>query len=325
LVITLGDPNGVGPRLSVRAASREKKPVVLIGDPSVVERACHAEGIDPASILVLPDMDAPRAVGKLHVWSPPGLESGTIEPGKVTAWAGAQALLCVDAATDLCLSGKARAMVTAPLAKESVALTLPGFSGHTGHIARRCGIQAHCLSLNLGKMWAAFVTTHIPLADVSRECTRERIVATGRLLHATLQRTGIVKPRIGVAGLNPHAGEHGLFGREEIDVVEPAVQDMLAEGLDATGPLPADVVFPLLKAGRFDGVVSLYHDQGHPVMKTLGFDLRKGILRGVNVTLGLPIVRTSPDHGTGFDIAWQEPGNDASLRDALNLAHRMTR
>jgi len=325
IVLTLGDPNGVGPRLAVRAAAREKAPLVLIGDPAVVEKACRAEGFDLSGLTILPDLETPRSPGKLHVWAPPGLEPGTVEPGQITRWAGAQALLCVDAATDLCLTGQARAMVTAPLAKESVALTLPGFSGHTGHIARRCGVEAHCLSLNLGKMWAAFVTTHIPLSDVSRECTRERIVATGTILHDTLVRTGIVKPRIGVAGLNPHAGEHGLFGREEIDTVEPAVKDLQEAGIDATGPLPADVVFPLLKAGRFDGVVSLYHDQGHPVMKTIGFDLKKGILRGVNVTLGLPIVRTSPDHGTGFDIAWKEPGNDSSLRDALSLARRMSR
>lgn len=325
IVLTLGDPNGVGPRLSVRAAAKEKSPLVLIGDPAVVKKAAKAEKIESARIKTLKDFETPHEAGKIHVWAPPGLEPGTVEPGQVTRWAGAQALLCVDAATDLCLTGEARAMVTAPLAKESVALTLPGFSGHTGHIAGRCGIEAHCLSLNLGKMWAAFVTTHIALADVPKECTRERIVATGRILHDTLVRTGIVKPRIGVAGLNPHAGEHGLFGREEIDTVEPAVKDLVSAGIDATGPLPADVVFPLLKAGKFDGVVSLYHDQGHPVMKTLGFDLKKGILRGVNVTLGLPIVRTSPDHGTGFDIAWREPGDDSSLRDALALARRMSR
>lgn len=325
LLITLGDPNGVGPRIAVRAALREKRPAVLVGDPAVVALACQAEGIDASRLVTLSDPTAKLVAGKLHTWAPPGLEPGTVQPGKITRWAGAQALACVDAATDLCLSGKASAMVTAPLAKESVALTLPGFSGHTGHIAHRCGIQAHCLSLNLGKMWAAFVTTHIPLSDVPKECTRERIAATGRLLHDTLVKTGIVKPRIGVAGLNPHAGEHGLFGREEIDTVEPAVQDLRTQGVDAVGPLPADVVFPLLKAGKFDGVVSLYHDQGHPVMKTIGFDLRKGILRGVNVTLGLPIVRTSPDHGTGFDIAWKSPGDDSSLRDAIGLARRMSR
>ena len=182
--------------------------------------------------------------------------------------------------------------------------------------------------INLGKgscVPLLNVTTHIPLSEVSAHCTREAVAETGRLLHEALRKSGIASPRIGVAGLNPHAGEHGLFGREEIEAIDPAVTDLVAEGIQAVGSLPADVVFPQLKAGIFDGVVSLYHDQGHPVMKTLGFDLKRGILRGVNVTLGLPIVRTSPDHGTGFDIAWRMPGDDSSLRDALRLARRMTR
>jgi len=325
ILITLGDPNGVGPRLSVRTAKAVGGRLVLVGDPAVVRLAAQAEGLPIESIEELSSPEQVPKPSRIAVWAPPGLEAGDLEPGQTTRWAGAQALLCVDATTDLCLEGKARAMVTAPLSKESVALTLPGFNGHTGHIAKRCGVEAHCLSLNLGRMWAAFVTTHIALADVPAHCTRPAIEATARLLHEALVRTGIVKPRIGLAGLNPHAGEHGLFGREEIEVITPAATALRSEGLDISDPLPADVVFPLLKAGKFDGVVSLYHDQGHPVMKTLGFDLKKGILRGVNVTLGLPIVRTSPDHGTGFDIAWHQAGNDSSLRDALRLAKRLTR
>jgi len=324
ILITIGDPNGVGPRLSVRTANREKG-VVLVGDPAVVLKAARAEGLSESDVQILSKPEDHAAAGKVAVWAPPGLVPGEVEPGRVTAWAGAQALSCVDAATDLCREGRARAMVTAPLAKESVALTLPGFDGHTGHIAARCGVRIHCLSLNLGKMWVAFVTTHIPLSEVSTHCTREAVAETGRLLHEALRKSGVASPRIGVAGLNPHAGEHGLFGREEIEAIDPAVTDLVAEGIRAVGSLPADVVFPQLKAGIFDGVVSLYHDQGHPVMKTLGFDLKRGILRGVNVTLGLPIVRTSPDHGTGFDIAWRMPGDDSSLRDALRLARRMTR
>jgi len=325
ILITLGDPNGVGPRLSVRTAKAVGGRLVLVGDPAVVRLAARAEGLESGSIQELTSPGQAVAPGNVGVWAPDGLETGSVEPGQTTRWAGAQALRCVDAATDLCLQGRARAMVTAPLSKESVALTLPGFSGHTGHIARRCGVEAHCLSLNLGRMWAAFVTTHIALADVPAQCTRPAIVATARLLHEALVRTGIAKPRIGLAGLNPHAGEHGLFGREEIETIAPAAAALRREGMDVSDPLPADVVYPFLKAGKFDGVVSLYHDQGHPVMKTLGFDLRKGILRGVNATLGLPIVRTSPDHGTGFDIAWKEAGNDASLRDALRLAKRLSR
>jgi len=326
ILVTLGDPNGVGPRIAARAFGRpamRRLGLVAVGDRGVFERALREEGVD----LPVASWNAGQAVSadRAWLWTPDGLEPGAIEPGAVSRWAGAQALRCVDAATDACRSGDARAMVTAPLAKESVSLSLPGFSGHTGHIAHRCGVREHCLCLVHGKMWAAFATTHIALRDVSAAITTELVVETARLLHKALRDAGVAAPRLGVAGLNPHAGEHGLFGDEEIRVVEPAVALLKSEGLDASGPWPADVVFPMLKAGQVDGVVSLYHDQGHPVMKTLAFDFRKGTVRGVNATLGLPIVRTSPDHGTGFDIAWKRGADDGSLVDALRLADRMAR
>lgn len=326
LLVTLGDPNGVGPRLVARSLSRpavRRLDPVAVGDPEVFRQALRAEGVDLPLAAWIPG--APVRPDAANLYSPEGLEPGSIEPGTVSRWAGGQSLRCVDAATELCLAGGARGMVTAPLAKESVALVLPGFSGHTGHIARLCGVDAHCLCLVHKHLWAAFVTTHIALREVSAAVTTEGIVATTLLLEQALRRSGIQAPRIGIAGLNPHAGEHGLFGDEESRVVEPAIAILKDKGLDVTGPWPADVVFPMLNAGRIDGVTSLYHDQGHPVMKTLAFDFRKGLVRGVNVTLGLPIVRTSPDHGTGFDIAWRRSADDGSLRDALRLADRMSR
>jgi len=326
ILVTMGDPNGVGPRIVARALSKpalRRMGLVVVGDRSVVLRALREEGVDLPVVDHVPGMAIP--VDSVAVMVPEHLPAGSVEPGLVTRWAGEQSLACVDAATDACLAGQARAMVTAPLAKESVSLVLPGFSGHTGHIARRCGAREHCLCLVHGKMWAAFVTTHIALREVSESVTVDGIRSTGLLLNEALREAGVAKPRIGVAGLNPHAGEHGLFGDEEIHVVEPAVAKLRAEGIDATGPWPADVVFPMLKAGQIDGVVSLYHDQGHPVMKTLAFDFKKGRVRGVNVTLGLPIVRTSPDHGTGFDIAWKKSADDGSLVDAIRLADRMAR
>lgn len=326
LLVTLGDPNGVGPRLVARALARpamRRLGLVAVGDPEVFRAAALAEGVDLPQRHWLPGEEVQREA--LNLWTPEGLEPGTIAPGVVDRWAGGQSLRCVDAATDLCLRGFARGMVTAPLAKESVSLVLPGFSGHTGHIARLCGVEAHCLCLVHKHLWAAFVTTHIALRDVSEAVTTEGIVATTRLLALALRKSGVEAPRIGIAGLNPHAGEHGLFGDEESRVVEPAIEIMKSEGLDVSGPWPADVVFPMLNAGRIDGVTCHYHDQGHPVMKTLAFDFRKGTVRGVNATLGLPIVRTSPDHGTGFDIAWKRSADDGSLLDALRLAHRMAR
>ena len=326
ILTTLGDPNGVGPRIVAKALLRpavRRRGIVAVGDPGILERALREEGSDEPVAPWEPGTRLPRDA--VAVLEPAGLERGTPDPGQISAWAGRQALLCVDTATDLCASGAARAMVTAPLAKESVDLVLPGFSGHTGHIARRTGAPSHCLALVHQRMWAAFVTTHIALRDVPAAITTESVQQTARLLHRALVESGLARPRVGIAGLNPHAGEHGLFGDEESTAVGPAVEACVREGIDASGPWPADVAFPMLKAGRLDGVVSLYHDQGHPVMKTIAFDFARGKVRGVNVTLGLPIVRTSPDHGTGFDIAWREPADDGSLLDAIALADRMAR
>ncbi len=326
LLITLGDPNGVGPRIAARSLLRpsvRRRGAVAVGDPNILQRALESEGSTEFVAPWEPDAPVPaQGVACLRV---EGAPDGKVEPGRISAWAGALALACGDRATDLCLQGAARGMVTAPLSKESVDLVLPGFSGHTGHIARRTGAPTHCLCLVHRKMWVAFVTTHIALRDVPAAITTDSVYETARLLHEALRRAGVVAPRIGVAGLNPHAGEHGLFGDEEALAVEPAVARCREAGIDATGPWPADVVFPMLKAGQIDGAVSLYHDQGHPVMKTLAFDFKRGKVRGVNATLGLPIVRTSPDHGTGFDIAWRKPADDGSLLDAIELADRMSR
>lgn len=325
ILITLGDPNGVGPRIAARALSRpavRRRGGVAVGDPDILARALEAEGSTESVAVWEPG--APLPAKGMPCLAVRATRDGTVEPGRTTAWAGELALACVDRATDLCLAGSARAMVTAPLSKESVDLVLPGFSGHTGHIAHRTGAAAHCLTLVHGKMWASFVTTHIALRDVASTITTDSVFQTARLLHEALVATGVAAPRIGVAGLNPHAGEHGLFGDEEATIVEPALERCRAEGIAASGPWPADVVFPMLKAAQLDGVVCLYHDQGHPVMKTLAFDFKRGKVRGVNVTLGLPIVRTSPDHGTGFDIAWRAPADDGSLLDAIALADRMS-
>lgn len=326
ILLTLGDPNGVGPRIAARAMTRPSvraKGIVAVGHPDILRRALEAEDSTESVVEWDPGTRIPASgIACLRV---DPTRSGGLEPGRTTAWAGELALACVDRATDLCVSGAARAMVTAPLSKESVDLVLPGFSGHTGHIAHRTGAAHHCLTLVHGKMWAAFVTTHIALRDVPAAITTDSVFQTTRLLHDALRRSGLAAPRIGIAGLNPHAGEHGLFGDEESTAVEPAIALCRDAGIDASGPWPADVVFPMLKAGQLDGVTCLYHDQGHPVMKTLAFDFKRGKVRGVNVTLGLPIVRTSPDHGTGFDIAWRKPADDGSLLDAIALADRMSK
>ena len=326
ILITLGDPNGVGPRIAARAWAKpalRRLGLVMVGSLDTFGRALREEGVREEPVPWTPG--APLPTKGAAVWTPEDLPACEVQPGTIDADAGSQALACVEAAVEACIAGQARAMVTAPLAKESVALRTPGFSGHTGHIAALCKAPSHCLALVHGRLWAAFTTTHVALRDVPDLLTTESVATTGRLLDAALRATGLPAPRIGVAGLNPHAGEHGLFGNEEETVVSPAIELLRSEGIDATGPWPADVVFPLLRAEKVDGVVCLYHDQGHPVMKTIAFDLKKNRLRGVNVTLGLPIVRTSPDHGTGFDIAWKSEADDGSLVDAIRLAHKLAR
>lgn len=326
ILITLGDPNGVGPRIAARTWARpglRRLGLAMTGSLDTFRRALREEGVQEDAVPWTPGTSLPSKGAA--VWTPDDLPACDVRPGTIDADAGSQALACVEAAVSACLARQARAMVTAPLAKESVALRTPGFSGHTGHIAALCKAPSHCLALAHGRLWAAFATTHVALRDVPDLLTAESIAATGRLLDAALRATGLSAPRIGVAGLNPHAGEHGLFGNEETTVVSPAIERLRAEGIDASGPWPADVVFPMLRGAKVDGVVCLYHDQGHPVMKTLAFDLKRNHLRGVNVTLGLPIVRTSPDHGTGFDIAWKKDADDGSLVDAVRLAHKLAR
>jgi len=248
-----------------------------------------------------------------------------VQAGKVTRAAGAVSIGWVHRAVQLVQAGQASGIVTAPLCKESVELTVPGFQGHTEYIGEMCGDPHPVLALVHGDWVVAHVSTHVSLKEAVDRVQKERIAKVGTLLHEFLGRYhGLKKPRIGVAGLNPHAGEGGLFGDEEKLQIIPAIKALVRKGVAAEGPLPADVVFPQLRAGRFDGVIAMYHDQGHVVTKTLFFDLGKTRkLGGVNTTLGLPVLRTSVDHGTGFDIAWKGGASDQSLRDALDLAAKL--
>ncbi len=305
IVLTMGDPAGVGPEVILRAlADPEIAPLArwtVAGDERILALAAAITG------LRLPDA----------VHSVPGLgDFDAFAFGRLDPRCGRAAVEYVRTATQMCLSGVAAAMVTAPINKEAVVLSGLPFSGHTEYIAGLCGVTDSRMLLVSDRMAVVHVTTHIPLA---RACSLDprRIHRTIELGHVVMRRLGIERPRIAVCGLNPHAGEHGLFGNEDMEVIAPVIESAHAQGILATGPHAADTVFLQAWRGAYDLVVAMYHDQGHIPVKLMDFE------GTVNVTLGLPIVRTSVDHGTAFDIAGKNQANPRSMKQAMRLAARM--
>ena len=324
----MGDPNGVGPEICIPALLntqvREKTQSIIIGSPEVLEKANVQFGFNQTiqQISDLEDEIQPNAIPVLDTDVP---FTSELKVGQVCTEAGKASISYVKEAANLLLKGKAHAMATAPICKESIEPDIPGFQGHTEFIGEMCGDPNPVLTLIHGDWVASHVSTHVSLREAIDRITPERLTKVIELQHDFLKNyKGISSPRIGVAGLNPHAGENGLFGKEEIEIINPTIQKLKSKGYNLNGALPADVVFPQLKAGIFDGVVAMYHDQGHVVTKTLAFDLGKERkLNGVNTTLGLPLIRTSVDHGTGFDISWQGKASPDSLVDAILTAAKM--
>jgi len=310
LAITMGDPNGVGPEIVLRAwcAGELGDDVVVYGDAAVLRHGAALLGLD-VDWSRFPLVDLARMTADQH------------RPGELDALAGSAARDYVEAATRAALAGTVSAIVTMPMNKEATQLTDPTFVGHTEFIAGLCGAERVTMMLTAelasGPLAVTHVSTHCSLADAIRRVTVERVLDVVRLTDAALRRF-IDAPRIAVCGLNPHAGEHGLFGSDEDERIVPAIDVARAEGIDASGPHPADTVFfQAVHRGRYDAIVCMYHDQGHAPMKLIAFDT------GVNVTLGLPVVRTSVDHGTAFDIAWKGVAFIDSARHAVAAARRM--
>jgi 4-hydroxythreonine-4-phosphate dehydrogenase len=248
-----------------------------------------------------------------------------VRPGTIDARAGQAAYTFLNTAIDLALAGRVDAITTLPLQKEALRLAGVSQPGHTEILAERCGVADHAMMLFVGPpisksatgLAVLHATLHVALREVFSLLTQDRVAATIALADNALRPLIGGRPRIGVAGLNPHAGEHGLFGGEEATLIEPAIVRARASGIDAAGPFPADTLFRRGLAGDFDAVVAMYHDQGHAAIKSVAFH------EAVNVTLGLPIVRTSVAHGTAFDIAWTGQADPASLRTAITLATRI--
>jgi 4-hydroxythreonine-4-phosphate dehydrogenase len=323
LAMTMGEPAGIGPELALRAWKRRAETgarFFVIADPAALrdlaQRLALAVPIavaEPAKAAELFDQALP--VVPLSV-------SAAAAPGRPDPAFAASTIESIERAVGYVRSGEASAVVTNPIAKHVLYDAGFAFPGHTeflGRLAEQWGGRAQPVMMLWSRELAvAPVTIHIPLADVPGALTRQLIVSTARIVATDLRdRFGIAHPRLAVAGLNPHAGEGGALGREEIETIIPAIAQLRAEGLDVAGPYPADTMFHAAARARYDAALAMYHDQGLIPIKTLAFDT------GVNVTLGLPFIRTSPDHGTAFDIAGKGLANPASLIEALRLAARL--
>lgn len=302
IALTMGDPSGIGPELAVRAAQLPEiasvMDIAIYGSPDVLAEAARR-----------------FSGGKLPEVVPVGaLKFAEVPLGQEAAACGVAALESVRTAVEDVLAGKRDAIVTCPMNKASVNLAGIPFTGHTEYIAELCGCESYAMMQSADNLRVIFVTTHIPLNRVSEEVTSERIVEVARLLYNVIRREGVADPLLAAAALNPHAGEQGYMGHEDEKTVKPALALLRKEGIRIEGPFPPDTLFIDAIRRRFDGIVSMYHDQGHIPFKMLAFD------RGVNSTPGLPIIRTSVDHGTAFEIAWQGRADLGSLSAALRLA-----
>jgi 4-hydroxythreonine-4-phosphate dehydrogenase len=310
IAISLGDPAGIGPEIVVRAlAERPDAEVTVFGDVGVLERAAKVAGV--------------AAPGRARIRAVTSLGADEVTPGKPNDASGHAQLGYLTAAVDAALAGEVSSLVTAPISKEWIARAGFAFPGHTEYLAARAGVSEFAMMLAGPRLRVTVATTHVPLKDVPRLLTVEGIASTIWLTAEGLaRRFGIAAPRVAVAGLNPHASEAGRFGDEEERLVKPAIENararIAAAGLSSTvdGPLVPDSVFRQAAGGAYDAVVALYHDQGLIPLKLLHFD------DGVNLTLGLPFVRTSPDHGTAYDIAGTGRARAQSFLAAFDLAAR---
>jgi 4-hydroxythreonine-4-phosphate dehydrogenase len=318
IAISLGDPSGVGPEVTAKALAAlagELAPLVF-GDPRVLERDLGGLGLPAvAAGAALPRGGALVAVGRLP--------AAAVRPGRPAAAAGAAQLAYLAAAFEAVRRGDAAALCTAPVSKAQVARALPGFVGHTEWLEARCGVRRSVMMLAGGRLRVALATNHVAFGRVRRLLTPARIAETIVIAHRAMRGDlGIARPRIALAALNPHAGEEGAFGGEERALLPRALALAARRGAHAAGPFPADSVFFRAALGEFDAVVALYHDQGLIPVKLLD---AVGGDPAVNVTLGLPIVRTSPDHGVAYDIAGRGKASPASMIAALRLAARIAR
>ncbi len=319
LLITLGDPAGVGPEVTVKGvveeAARSRVIPVIVGDVRVVSSAAGkwAQGFSVKKV------ESPRLakVGPkvINVLDIANCAPGQFKIGELAAYTGNAAYEYVVRAAELCLAGEADGIVTAPLNKKAMVMAGHEFDGHTGLLAHLCNVDTQYMILGSPKLRVIHLTTHLSLVDALKLVKTDRIVKCTRAANDHAKQLGFEKPRIAVCGVNPHSGDGGLFGVEEAEEIAPAIEILRAEGIDADGPVSPDSAYRIAYEGGYDIVVAMYHDQGHIPMKLAAFE------SGVNITHGLPIIRTSVDHGTAFDIAWQGTASHKNMLAAIDYAY----
>lgn len=318
----MGDINGIGPEILVKALARPEAhhlaDLVVFGDASVYEAFVPMAPTAPRPVRIASLSEAWNLSSEIGVYTgshpTPAHRPGVLDPA-----AGASAIEWVKAAVGYCKDGSLDGLVTGPISKTAVYRAGYHYIGHTELVAELTHTNDYRMCLFAGGMRVVHLTGHLSLRDALAAITVERIVTSVRIAHDALRRMGIAVPRIAVMGLNPHAGEAGAFGREDIDIIAPAVRQCAAEGLCCDGPHPPDTLLGKMRDGQYDVVIAMYHDQGHIPMKLMAMD------EGVNVTLGIPIVRTSVDHGTAFDIAGKGIAREDSLIAAITLAAQLAR
>lgn len=333
IAITMGDPASIGPEISAKVlAEKETYEIcrpLLVGDVCMMEKALKITGPPNLQInAVSSPAEAKYQFGTIDVLDMGLVNAETLPVGQVSKEAGEAAFRYVEKVIALAMAGEADGTVTNALNKEAVNLAGHHFAGHTEIYAHYTNTQKYTMMLAHGNLRVVHVSTHVSLREACDRVKKDRVLEVIRIAWQACRDLGIEKPRVGVAGLNPHSGEHGLFGREEIDEIIPAIEAAQAEGIDADGPVPPDTVFSKARGGWYDIVVAMYHDQGHIPLKLIGFvyDHEAGSwqsVEGVNITLGLPIIRVSVDHGTAFDQAGKGSADQASLRNAIDYAVRL--
>ncbi len=334
LGISVGDPGGIGPEVTAKALSLQEvyalcRPLV-VSDAEVMQEALRITGLD---LKINPVSGARQGLyqfGTLDVFHIPNMPARKIRYGKVTPEQGEASFQYVARLVELAMAGEIHATVTGPIHKEAINAAGHHFAGHTEIFAWMTSTRDYAMMLAHGRFRVVHVSTHVSLKEACERVKKQRVLKVISLSQEVLEKLGIKAPRIGVAALNPHAGEGGLFGREEEEEIFPAVQEARQKGIRAEGPIPADTVFSKMLGGMYDLVVVMYHDQGHIPVKLVGFryDEKTGTwseVSGVNVTLGLPIIRVSVDHGTAFGKAGKGLANAQSMTEAIRMAALLAR
>lgn len=323
IAITIGDPAGIGAEVSLKALLQPEiypmcRPLV-VGTLAVLEQARDSLRSDQRLQPVASPAEGRYAARTVDVLDLTAEHPGPFPLGVATKEGGAAAVAYVERAITLAIGREVDAIATAPINKEAMRAAGFPYDGHTELLAVKTGTKAYTMMLAAGDFRVFHVSTHVSLRGAIERAKRARVLQVIELAHQEIRQSGVMEPRIAVAGLNPHAGEHGLFGDEEIHEIGPAVEAARARGWNVSGPLPPDTVFARARRGDFDGVVAMYHDQGHIPFKMAAFEL------GVNVTVGLPIIRTSVDHGTAYDIAGKGVADAQNMVQAITLAAEMAK